>query len=533
MNQDLRRLLRWMVRAQPTPAALTRALVAGVVATMTNVGLFVGAIALLVVSATRPGLGAVAGVLVVIELLAFLRSPLRYGERVTAHRLGFDAVTRWRRWLVNAVGAWDFTRWRQYAAGDLLERSLHDTDELQDLWLRAVVPFVATALTLLIGDGVVLLLPPHGAWWPYAGAAALLQLAAGVAFVANLGPLARVDRSLRRARSDFQSTIVELGAAAPEIALLGEATFIDQRSYASREVLRATERARHRRLRFVAAAPPLFTLAQFALLFVLRPATSPTWLVVVSLLALGSFESLNVVRAALDTAVAVSAASERLEDLESPASGATHSWPTNTTVRVEHLSLRESSNLLLIDVSFQVAPGRRVAITGSSGAGKSALLRQLAALDAVQAGSIVIGTTPLHAIREAQVRQHLAYVPSEPGLTRGFAVDVLRLGRASERDSFSDLAALGISADVSTRWGELSRGERSRVALARALVTNPSIYVLDEPTSGLGSHESAAMLELLADTKATMLVATHDPLVVAWCDEVMELRDGTLRVLNR
>lgn len=533
MNSDLRRLLRWMVRAQPTPAALTRALVAGVVASMTNLGLFVGAIALLVVSATRPGLGAVAGVLIVIELLAFLRSPLRYGERVSAHRLGFAAVTRWRRWLVNTVGAWDYTRWRQYAAGDLLERSLRDTDELQDLWLRAVVPFVATTLTLLLGDGVVLVLPPHGAWWPYAGAAMLLQLAAGVGFVANVGPLVRVDRSLRRARSNFQSAIVELGAVTPEIMLLGATSFIEQRSSASRELLRASERALHRRRRFIGAAPPLITLAQIGLLIALHPATSPTWLVVVSLLALGSFEALNVVRAALDTAVAVSAASERLEDLESPASEASQSWPSNTTVRVKHLSLRESSNLLLSDVSFEVTPGRHVAITGSSGTGKSAFLRQLAALDAVQAGSIAIGATPLHTIRDADLRRHLAYVPSEPGLTRGFALDVLLLGRASERDSLLDLTALGISAKDNTKWGELSRGERSRVAIARALVTNPSIYVLDEPTSGLGSDESALLLKLLGDTQATVVVATHDPQVTAWCDDVMELSNGTLHVLNR
>ena len=80
--------------------ALARALVAGFVATATNVALLVGAVALLVESATRPGLRAVAVVLIVIELFAFLRSPLRFSERLAAHRLGYAAVTRWRRWLV-------------------------------------------------------------------------------------------------------------------------------------------------------------------------------------------------------------------------------------------------------------------------------------------------------------------------------------------------------------------------------------------------------------------------------------------------
>ena len=148
MRSDARRLLRWLRRAQPPRGTLLRALIAGVVASVVNVALLVGAVALLVESAARPGLRTVLGALIVIELFAFLRSPLRFTERLSAHRLGFVAVSRWRRWLVLTVGAFTFTRWRSFAAGDLLERSLRDTDELQDLWLRCVIP-LATSGTVM------------------------------------------------------------------------------------------------------------------------------------------------------------------------------------------------------------------------------------------------------------------------------------------------------------------------------------------------------------------------------------------------
>jgi ABC-type lipoprotein export system ATPase subunit len=59
------------------------------------------------------------------------------------------------------------------------------------------------------------------------------------------------------------------------------------------------------------------------------------------------------------------------------------------------------------------------------------------------------------------------------------------------------------------------------------------IYLLDEPTSGLGADETAAVLTLLASTGATVIVATHDPQVMTWCDEVVELRDGALRDVRR
>jgi putative ABC transport system ATP-binding protein len=131
------------------------------------------------------------------------------------------------------------------------------------------------------------------------------------------------------------------------------------------------------------------------------------------------------------------------------------------------------------------------------------------------------------------LRRHLTYVPSEPGLTRGFAIDVIGLGRASSREAISDLAELGMVSDRSTRFDELSRGERERVAIARALVTSPTIYLLDEPTSGLGRDETEKVLAIIEATGATIVVATHDPQVIEWCDEVVELRGSTLRELSR
>jgi ABC-type lipoprotein export system ATPase subunit len=136
-------------------------------------------------------------------------------------------------------------------------------------------------------------------------------------------------------------------------------------------------------------------------------------------------------------------------------------------------------------------------------------------------------------IDESNLRWHLAYVPSEPGLMRGYAVDVLQLGRTGIRNAHRDLASLGIQSDATTRWDQLSRGERARIAIARALLTSPHIILLDEPTSGLGAMETAAVLDLIAETRATVIVATHDQQVIDWCDDVVELRGATLRMFNR
>ena len=253
----------------------------------------------------------------------------------------------------------------------------------------------------------------------------------------------------------------------------------------------------------------------------------------VALLALSSYETLTGVRSALDTAVSVSAAADRLEELDCAPRRGRASWPSDTTLHATGLTLREDDRVILGGAAFAFAPGRRVALTGPSGSGKSTLLRTLAALDSPDEGLLGIGPTPLDDIDEGVLRRHLIYLASEPGLTTGFASDVVLLGRPSTRDVTDDLARLGINVTPASRWDELSRGERQRVALVRAMVTSPSIFLLDEPTSGLGRDETLAVLSLLDQTGATVIIATHDSVVMDWCDEVLELREQNLAVLSR
>jgi ABC-type cobalamin/Fe3+-siderophores transport system ATPase subunit len=264
-----------------------------------------------------------------------------------------------------------------------------------------------------------------------------------------------------------------------------------------------------------------------------RPTSSTVWLVVATLIGLSSYEALTSLRAATQSAVDVSGGGERLDVFDVAGPRSTVPWPHDSTIRLLDVTVKEEDRFLVHGATLTIAPGAHVALVGESGVGKSTLLRALADLDDVASGTILVGDVELSAIDEEELRRHVAYVVSEPGFTRGFAIDVVSLGRPSTRDLHADLGSLGLASNSSTRFEELSRGERVRVAVARALVTDPDILLLDEPTSGLGENETSRVLSLLGATNSTVVIATHDVDVITWCDDVVALRDGLLQRVNR
>jgi putative ABC transport system ATP-binding protein len=194
-------------------------------------------------------------------------------------------------------------------------------------------------------------------------------------------------------------------------------------------------------------------------------------------------------------------------------------------------------------VSFAVAPGALVALTGASGSGKSTLLHLIGAIERPDSGTIISGGTEVTALRGgalAAYRRTIGFVFQRynllPALTAldNVIAPVLpyrtswdKPGRAREL-----LEAVGLGGRERSLPSRMSGGEQQRVAIARALINTPHLLLADEPTGNLDSRSATGVLDLLArvreEHQMTVIIATHDPQIAARCDRMIRLRDGAV-----
>ena len=199
----------------------------------------------------------------------------------------------------------------------------------------------------------------------------------------------------------------------------------------------------------------------------------------------------------------------------------------------------------LAGVSLDVAEGAFLAIMGASGSGKSTLLHLMAGLAVPDSGRIVIRNENLAEMNDRQLtlfrRRHIGLVFQSfnliPTLTAEENVALpLLLDGQREQDVRpkvqSIMESLGLSGRLNHRPDAMSGGEQQRVAIGRALVTDPAVLLADEPTGNLDSANSKAVCELLRDLSVvhnkTIVMVTHEPTVAAFAQEVAVIRDGQL-----
>jgi ATP-binding cassette subfamily B protein len=216
-------------------------------------------------------------------------------------------------------------------------------------------------------------------------------------------------------------------------------------------------------------------------------------------------------------------------------------------VRFEHVSFAyDASRPILHDISFEIPPGKTVAVVGPSGAGKSTLARLLFRFYDIGGGQLSIDGQDIRSVTQASLRQAIGIVPQDtvlfndtveyniaygrPGASRA---EVENAARSAHIHDFISATPGGYETMVGERGLKLSGGEKQRVAIARTLLKNPPVLIFDEATSALDSaNERAIQAELRSAAQGkTALVVAHRLSTVVDAHQIVVLEAG--RIVER
>ncbi len=219
--------------------------------------------------------------------------------------------------------------------------------------------------------------------------------------------------------------------------------------------------------------------------------------------------------------------------------------PLFPMLKAEDITKKYGSLQVLKGVDIEIGQGEIVSIIGSSGAGKSTLLHILGTLDRADSGSIWLNNQRIDQLTGKKLaafrNNHIGFVFQFHHLLPEFtALENVSIPAWIARRKKKEVAAraaellttLGLADRMDNKPQQLSGGEQQRVAVARALINNPSIVFADEPTGNLDSTNAKELHQLFVqlrdDFKQTFLIVTHNEELAGMSDRTLHMRDGKI-----
>jgi ATP-binding cassette subfamily C protein CydC len=551
--RPLPRILRM---ARPMRAQLVLAVLAGAAATASGVALLAVSGFLLARASQHPNIVAISIAVVAVRALGISRGVFRYAERLSSHDVAFRVLADVRVGIYRRLERIAPSGLAAFRSGDLLARLISDVDSTQDLFIRGLAPPLAAAL---VGVGATLatatLLVPAGLVLCSGLLLAGLAVPALAAFAGRTAA-----RRSAPARGDLGAVLTDVMIGAADLHVFGATEmFLARADRADAELSRlarrtATASGLGAGLSSAVAGATLWGVLLLGVAATGSGSLTRVPLAVITLTALAAFEAVTALPEAAVQLMHSSAAARRVtEVLDAPDPVHEPADPVSLPagplyVRVRGASVRYEPTAppALDDVDLDLPPGRRIAIVGPPGAGKSTLASVLLRFCELASGSVTLNGLDLGRYSSDSVRSRIGGCSQDPHIfdttiranlaLASPAADQGDLEVAAKRAGLLDwIASLpqGWDTPVGLHGTRLSGGQRQRIAFARALLADPAVLILDEPTAHLERPaRGALMTDLLAATVGhSVLLITHDLEGLGQFDEIVVLARG--RVVER
>lgn len=540
----------------------------GVLTVGSNVGLMSTSAYLISAAALHPELGALQVAIVGVRFFGITRGIFRYGERLTSHSVTFRLLAQLRTWFYRALEPLAPARLMQYRSGDLLARIVADVETLENFYVRVVSP---PMVALVVAAGMIAFFVHFEARLAIAYLAFLIVLEVGLP-VLFWTLSQRAGRELVLQRAGLQSRLVDGIQGLADLLVFGrEHSYLESLTACGRDYNK-TQRKLASLTGFSSALTVLLVnLGMLAVLVISIPLVTEgkipgAMLATLTLAALAGFEAVMPLPQTAQMLSSSLAAGRRLFEvvennkevkvfgkdkkiesgeqsegwLETPAvfsflsvSGLTFTYPG-------------SPSPALLDVSFELRPGKRIAIVGPSGAGKSTLVNLLLGFWDSSQGKILLNGRNLREFDPEEARRLFSVISQRAYFFNESLRNNLRLARPKASETVIRSAAkqaqidefiMGLPNGYETIVGEralrLSGGERQRLAIARALLKDAPIFLLDEPTANLDPLTERRVLDSLFELTRlrSLLLVTHRLVGLENMDEIIILERG--RIVQR